>query len=116
MRLKSARTRGGGIKDVLYANLTGAADVAVQISLQYEKDEPPTNASATPVIRDVAVRDLAVTVDDREKDAYLSCLGLDDSEITGVSFENVRVTGSGREECGHCAGASYGSSPDPCFL
>ena len=36
VRLKSARTRGGGIEDVAYHNLTGTANAAVQISLQRE--------------------------------------------------------------------------------
>lgn len=36
VRLKSARTRGGGIEDVAYRNLTGTANAAVQISLQRE--------------------------------------------------------------------------------
>ena len=134
VRLKSARTRGGGIEDVAYRNLTGTANAAVQISLQrepafprprrlsrhvarYEHDEPRTNVSATPVIRDVSVSALDVDVSrgPEKEDAFLACLGLDDSPITGIAFDDVRVAGSDSATCAYCSGTAAGADPAPCF-
>ena len=115
VRLKSARTRGGGIQGVLYSNLSGTANAAVQISLAYEHDEPPTNASATPAIRDVRVSDLDVDVSEGTKDAFLTCVGLNDSAIRGVAFDRVRVRGSKDATCAYCSGTAIEAAPEPCF-
>jgi hypothetical protein len=62
VRIKTMRGRGGGVEDVLYENLTGVAEGAVQLTLQYSGDPPPTNNSATPVLRGITVRNVIVEV------------------------------------------------------
>jgi polygalacturonase len=47
VRLKTMRGRGGGIEDVLYENLQGSVESAIQITLNYHTT-PATNLSATP--------------------------------------------------------------------
>ena len=92
VRIKSARGRGGGVEGVLYENLSGAVDEAISLTLDYET-YPPTNDTATPVLRDIVVRN--VTLDASK--IYLTCDGLVDSPITGVRLEDVRVTGQSKQ-------------------
>lgn len=58
MRIKSKRGRGGGVERVLYERISGVVEQAIQINLVYKKKTEPTNASATPVVRDITVRAL----------------------------------------------------------
>ena len=113
VRIKSARGRGGGVEGVLYEHLAGLVDEAISLTLDYET-HPPTNSTATPVIRDIVVRDVALSAGK----LFLTCDGLADSPITGVLLENVNVTGGGSasQDCTHCSGASKGSEPAPCYL
>lgn len=83
VRLKTMRGRGGGIEDVLYQNLHGSVESAIQITLNYHTT-PATNASATPTIRDITLKDISV---EATKGSDLTCDGLDDSLITGITFQ-----------------------------
>lgn len=98
VRIKSARGRGGGVRKVTYDNLVGRANEAIQLTLDYEKDVAPTNASATPQILDVDIRNLNI---DAQRDALL-CAGLDESTIRNVTLTNVTVTGKQAQQCAHC--------------
>jgi len=131
VRIKSARGRGGGVRNATYSNLTGSVKYAVSLSLDYEGDLPPTNDSATPEIHDVIVRDLdlVVTESDKAADTFsssssepndLECIGLSDSPITGVTFRNVKVAAAESStldtKCTYCFGTSDDDSdPTPCF-
>ena len=42
------RGRGGGVEDVLYANLEGSVIAGIQLTENYDKGAKPTNFSATP--------------------------------------------------------------------
>eukprot|EP00911_Craspedida_sp_UC1_P002381 UC1_evm2s1780 len=110
VRLKSCRGRGGGIENVVYDGLNGEVGEAIQVSLNYCK-APPTNVTATPVIRNITVRNLKIKADKE----YLTCQGLSDSPITGLTLDNVKVTGDTKQDCGYCSGAAINVDPKPCF-
>jgi len=163
VRIKSARGRGGGVRNATYRNIAGTAKEAISLSLHYDYTDVPTNDSATPEIHDVLVQNLtvgatgsAVAVLERsssdpgavvsqqqmtmaarlrnpadeelesssENPLYLECLGLNDSLIDGVTFDQVRVTTAATEDddvflanCSFCAGiADASTDPAPCFL
>ena len=112
VRIKSARGRGGGVEDVLYENLTGTAQGGVQLTLNYEKNVPKTNSTATPTIRGITVRNLDVSVEKLN----LDCEGLDESLVEGILFDNVRFEGHGAksQECSKCKiKATGGTKPKP---
>jgi hypothetical protein len=112
VRIKSARGRGGGVEDVLYEDFYGVADSGVQLTLNYEKDVPETNVSATPTLRRITVRNMDVSVDS----AALDCEGLGESPVAGITFQNVTIRGHGShsQQCTHCSiQAVGGSTPKP---
>ena len=112
VRIKSARGRGGGVENVLYENLTGTALGGVQLTLNYEKNVPKTNSTATPTIRGITVRNLDVSVEKMT----LDCEGLDESLVEGILFDNVRFEGQGTksQECSKCKiKATGGTKPKP---
>jgi len=108
VRIKSMRGRGGGVEDVLYENLEGDVVSAIQLTLNYHT-VPPTNATATPVMRRITVRDMHV----KAKSSDLTCDGLNDSEIHDVVFTNVTITGSSKQDCSSCSITSHDSRPKP---
>ena len=69
------------------------------------------------MIRGVSVSALDVDVSrgPEKEDAFLACLGLDDSPITGIAFDDVRVAGSDSATCAYCSGTAEGADPAPCF-
>ena len=113
VRIKSARHRGGGVRNATYEHLTGTVDEAVSLTLAYESEEP-TNATATPEIHDVVVRHVGVT-GTKKGQGYLDCVGLEDSVITGLVFEDVTVDGDLTQNCAYCEGVAIGATPQPCF-
>ena len=100
VRIKSMRGRGGGVEDVVYENLRGDAKAGISLNLNYHT-APKTNATATPIMRRITVRNVSVRVDES---AY-ECLGLSDSKIEDIVFKDVQITGKGAEnqECSECA-------------
>jgi len=103
VRIKTSRGRGGGVEDVLYEGLTGSVISAISLSLNYEKPTPPpTNVSATPVIRRIALRNLNLDAE-AGRGGFLDCQGLEDSKIQGIVFDNVRVTGATSQSCNLCS-------------
>jgi len=83
VRLKTMRGRGGGIEDVLYENLQGSVESAIQITLNYHTT-PATNLSATPTIRDITLKNIRVKATQKSD---LTCDGLSDSKISGITFQ-----------------------------
>lgn len=123
VRLKSMRGRGGGIERVLYENETGVVTgQAIQINLVY-KHAKPTNASATPIIRDIAIRNVAVelktTPGAKAKDAAsaILCTGLDDSPIENFTIVGMVITGAGaaKQQCKDCIGDQSNTTPKLCI-
>ena len=111
VRIKSERGRGGGVENVIYENLHGTVKSAVQLTLNYHAVDP-TNASATPALRNVTLRNLQLEA----TESYLECDGLSDSIISDIHFENVLVQGHGAKErpkCAACAIHALDSKPDP---
>ena len=50
------------MEDVLFQNLSGTTVAGIQLTLQYTPNLPPTNDTATPVIRGITLRNIkAVT-------------------------------------------------------
>ena len=113
VRIKSARGRGGGVEGVLYEGLRGEAHRAIELTLLYEEANA-TNTTATPVIRDVVVRDVKLS-----SSLYLTCEGLSDSPISNITLDGVHVhslvTKGPIQDCGHCTGTTSNTEPDPCF-
>jgi len=111
VRIKSMRGRGGGVEDVTYENITGSVISAIQLTLEYKNGALPTNNTATPELKDITIRNVQL----KAEDSYLDCVGLNDSKIHGIVFENVVVIGSSKQKCSECSFASAkGSHPEPC--
>lgn len=87
----------------------------MQLTLNYHTGVPPTNATATPEMRNVVVRHVQLHV----KEKWLQCDGLSDSIIEDVKFDDVTVTGpsdKGKkwEVCTQCKiSTAGGCSPVP---
>lgn len=111
VRIKSMRGRGGGVEDVLYENLRGRTKSGVELTLNYKKGAPPTNASATPEFRRIVVRNVSLRVEDSAFD----CEGLADSKIEKVVFEEVEMRGEGAssQTCHMCDIAFHRTAPTP---
>lgn len=101
------RGRGGGVEDVLYENLAGSTNAGIQLTLNYG-NAAPTNASATPEIRRITVRNVTV-----HAGSYLQCDGLDDSIIEDIEFDHVTITGGTKQTCTHCEIDAIDTSPEP---
>ena len=114
VRMKSMRGRGGGVERVMYENVSGVVEQAIQITLEYHKKSTKTNASATPIVRDIFVRNVAVTA----TTSAIVCDGLPDSPITNLTLANVSITGVGstaKQVCDHCDGAFMWTHPKLCI-
>lgn len=109
--IKTCRGRGGTVEDVAFLNVTVAGvGFGHGVTLEYVRDLPPTNASATPVVRNISygggLIGAGVGV------AY-EFQGLPDSELTGVVVSDVGI-GVGVRLCSVCAnatGACVGGTP-----
>ena len=71
---------------------------------------PPTNATATPAMRRITIRNLKV----KAHTQFLDCAGLSDSGIEDITFDDVVVTGTASQSCQYCSiSADPGSTPRP---
>ena len=91
---------------MVYENLWGSVVSGISLTLNYE-DEPKTNSTATPEIRNITVRNVKLQADNY----YLDCEGLLDSKIEGIVFDNVKVTGSSTQTCSQCSIDSKQTEP-----
>ena len=108
------RGRGGGAERILYERITGnVIGQAIQINLNYKKTKT-TNASATPIFRDIVIRDVQVS----SNGSVILCNGLKDSAIQNLSVTNVTVDGAGSaaaQDCDYCNGSQLDASPKLCI-
>ena len=107
VRIKTMRGRGGGVEDVLYENMWGECNSGIQLTLHYGS-AAPTNNSATPEMRDITLKDIAV-----KAGSYLTCDGLPESTISGIVFDNVTVTGKDGQDCSECVIKATDTKPMP---
>ena len=96
-----------GVEDVLYQNLTGSTVSGIQLTLNYGSASP-TNSSATPEMRRITIKDVNI-----HAGSFLTCNGLPDSEIEGIIFDNVVVTGGSHQSCSDCTINAKNTSPQP---
>jgi len=120
VRIKTARGRGGGAEDIVFENLSGETKAGVQLTLNYKvPSPPPTNATATPTIRRITLRNVSAVTSKCTGSAVgevcaLSCEGLEDSEIEDIAFDNVTITGGASgQQCSHCRIVACSSFPEP---
>lgn len=89
VRLKSERGRGGVISNITYRNIT-LVDIqgqAVQMTLNYAKNLPPTNATGTPQMYNVTVENVQAF-----KPQYGWFIdGLPESPLRDIHFVNVSI-------------------------
>ena len=71
-------------------------------------NHPPTNNSATPEMRDITLKDIAV-----KAGSYLTCDGLPEPIISGIVFDNVTVTGKDGQDCSECVIKATDTKPMP---
>ena len=97
--IKTCRGRGGIVEDVAFLNVAASGvGFGHGITLEYVRNLPPTNASATPIVRNITFGD--GTVGHGVGVAY-EFQGLPDSELTGVVLANQSVA-AGVPLCGAC--------------
>jgi hypothetical protein len=97
-------------------NLTGSTSAGIQLNTHYGTS-PPTNASATPVVRNITVRDVSIS-----SGSFMNCVGLSDAPIYGILLDNVSVRDRGGVDrgptCSDCTvraiNVPAGASADPC--
>lgn len=93
IRIKSDRTRGGVVDGCLYENLTMKnVKIPVNISTYYPK-VPATDAAepftaTTPRFRNLKIVNL--TAESPQSAGFV--IGLPESRVTGLTFENVKIT------------------------
>lgn len=118
IRIKSERGRGGSVRNILYANIT-LIDIqgeAVQITLNYASNLPPTNATGTPVLDGVLIRN--VTAINPKQGWFLD--GLPESPLQGLTLQDVTIINAGKlvQQCDYVgSGSCTGVLPScpPCM-
>lgn len=113
--IKTCRGRGGIVEDVEFVGVSVVgAGFGHGVTLEYVRNLPPTNATATPVVRNVTYR--SGSVGPTVNVAY-EFQGLPDSELTGVIVANQTLI-SGVPLCNDCANTSGacidGTLPSSC--
>ena len=119
VRIKSMRGRGGGVERVSYERISGDVEEVLQINLAY-KHARKTNASATPVVRDISLTDSVLTVSGRSSKGkevpIVLCEGLDDSVVSNLTVGNLTLAGrvDGKQQCKYCEGRQETTTPKLC--
>lgn len=116
IRIKSERGRGGSVSNVVYENIT-LIDIqgeAVQITLNYASNLPPTNATGTPTLMGVYIHNVTAI---NPKQGWLLD-GLPESPLQGLTLQNINIVGAGKliQQCdyvatGSCAGVTPSCPP-----
>lgn len=120
VRIKSMRGRGGGVERVLYEDLRGVVEQAIQINLVYKKAKL-TNATATPIVRDITVRNLQIEATGQGSKGPLpivDCDGLEESPVENLTVSNVILLGGAgkKQTCKYCEGRAVGhTTPSLCL-
>ena len=90
-RIKSERGRGGAVENVVYRNLRlFNLTQAVQITDNYDPGLAPTNATATPVFRNITIADVRA----EGCAAGYTLDGLPESKIRSLTLRNITVVGT----------------------
>jgi polygalacturonase len=102
--IKSCRGRGGFVEDVTFKNISVShVGFAHGVTLEYVRNLPPANASATPRISNITYADGDVTFGGASV-AY-QFQGLPDSVLTGLRLSNMSVA-SNVPVCNACSNAT----------
>lgn len=106
IRLKSQRGRGGAITNITYVNITllNIGGEAVQVTLNYSPGVPPTNATATPEVDGVVLRNVTAV---NPKVGWLLD-GLPESPLRNLVLDGVSIVGAGQLVAG-CDNVASGS-------
>ena len=114
-RIKSQRGRGGVVQDIVFRNVSAQnVSVGLSFSLEYSSSIPPTNASATPIFRNIFLEDISFT----GSGSRAEFIGLSESPIENVTLK--RVTFSAESKFGLCKHVAASTCIDssacpPCF-
>lgn len=115
VRLKSERGRGGLIDNIIYRNLTlsSIGGQAIQVTLNYANNLPPTNVTATPRMQNILVENIQAY--DPIYGFFID--GLPESLITNLTFSNVTIINSKKttyEQCDYATGSCNGKMDPGC--
>ena len=106
IRMKSQRGRGGVVSGISYRNISmrNIATDCIRLNLNYHPDINRTNASATPVFKDILLalllENIECTVNGGSRSAGGSSYlieGLPESQIRNLTLRNVQVARSLKE-------------------
>ena len=131
VHIKSARGRGGAVHGIVFedvrfdmtASENAKQPFPISASLFYEGSPPPTNASATPEVYGVAVRNatIAMPAAVAKRRGLFQFVGLPESPLRAFHFEDVRVvsgsvggqTGDDAWSCTDTAGFTFAGNITP---
>jgi len=114
-RIKTQRGRGGVVENIQFINITisGPGVVnAIQVNMFYDKNTvPPTNATATPIFRNVSFKDIRGNATNAGE-----FLCLPESPCEGFSLQNIDIsyTRAGFN-CSSIFGTVINVKPTVCF-
>ena len=122
-RIKSERGRGGTIEQIVFRDIVAQdLEMMVSFTLNYDK-VPPTNKSATPILRDVTLQNYTFTSSSSSKGQKMNAGefdGLSDSHIEDIKLIDCDFNGGDVtwDKCdfvqgGVCSGST--NSCPPCF-
>ncbi len=96
IRIKSQRGRGGFVENITYRDIDmDGVSTAIQVTMNYNHGLTPTNATATPVFRDILVQNVRA-LDSR---TAFDIQGLEESLIHNLTLANVFVDADSEGRC-----------------
>jgi len=98
LRIKSDRTRGGVVEDVIYRDITMKnVDTAISIFLFYDNKKAALAPESKPITKDTPIvrniHYLNIVCDGARRKA-VEIVGLPESPVGDVTLENVKITGA----------------------
>mmetsp|Transcript_4190 Transcript_4190/g.9084 ORF Transcript_4190/g.9084 Transcript_4190/m.9084 type:complete len:407 (-) Transcript_4190:29-1249(-) len=111
MRFKAVRNRGGVAEQIYFENLSfQSVAILFSINMDFDHDPAPTNATLSPIVRDVHFKDISGW---GVVSWLLHCLP--ESPCTGFDLQGVNTVICQNMECSHVSGTwSNCSHPVPC--
>ena len=101
--IKTMRGRGGVVQDIAVINTTVAGTaVGHGITLEYQRNVPPTNASATPQVHNVTISGGEII---KASTCAFETQGLPESVVTGIALDKLAVA-KGVKISGVCANST----------
>ncbi len=96
IRIKSARGRGGTVERITYKDIDmDSVGTAIQVTMLYVQGLKPTNATATPIFRDIVLQNVRALDSHYAFDIH----GLEESPIQNPTLSNVFVDASYEGTC-----------------